>query len=144
MLALLLAERFAGSFLVAALLGGFGSPTFLCIAGSRMFFNVKEAAEYGVNVGTNWSSYSHSIIRFDEPRSAAEHHEYVTSAHCVRSLRTLSPAFLSSVQVQSGEVQVDYTEYVGCWSSILALLKLTGIYRSRGEASTADPEGGHA
>ena len=33
-----------------------GSPTFLCILGSRMFFNLKEAAEHGVNVGTNWGS----------------------------------------------------------------------------------------
>ena len=30
-----------------------GSPTLLCILGSRMFFNLKEAAEHGVNVGTN-------------------------------------------------------------------------------------------
>ncbi|KZT00706.1 uncharacterized protein LAESUDRAFT_764378 [Laetiporus sulphureus 93-53] len=36
-----------------------GSPTLLCILGSRMFFNLKEAAGHGINVGTNWSSYSH-------------------------------------------------------------------------------------
>lgn len=35
-----------------------GSPTLLCILGSHMFFNLKEAAEHGVNSGTNWSSYS--------------------------------------------------------------------------------------
>ena len=45
-----------------------GSPTLLCILGSRLFFNLKEAAEHDVNVGTNWSSYSHSAIRFDEPQ----------------------------------------------------------------------------
>lgn len=44
-----------------------GSPTLLCILGSHMFFNLKEAAEHGVNIGTNWSSYSHSAIRFEEP-----------------------------------------------------------------------------
>lgn len=41
-------------------------PTLLSILGSRMFFNLREAAEHGVNVGTNWSSYSHSAIRFNE------------------------------------------------------------------------------
>ena len=48
-----------------------GSPTLLCILGSRMFFNLKEAAEHGVNVGTNWSSYEHSAlgsIHFNEPQ----------------------------------------------------------------------------
>ena len=52
----------------AAIFEGLGSPTLLCILGSRMFFNLKEAGEHGVNVGTNWSSYSHSAIRFDEPQ----------------------------------------------------------------------------
>ena len=47
-----------------------GSPTLLCILGSRMFFNLKEAAEHGVNVGTDWSSHQHSAIRFDEPGAA--------------------------------------------------------------------------
>ena len=46
-----------------------GSPTLLCILGSRMFFNIKEAAEHGVNIGTNWASYLPSIpeeaIRFE-------------------------------------------------------------------------------
>ena len=39
-----------------------GNPSLLCILGSRMFFNLKEAAERGVNVGTNWSSYSHNAL----------------------------------------------------------------------------------
>ena len=34
-----------------------------------MFFNIKEAAEHGVNIGTNWASYLPSIseeaIRFE-------------------------------------------------------------------------------
>ena len=47
-----------------------GNPILLCILGSRMFFNLKEAAEHGVNVGTNWSSYSQSAtstMHFNEP-----------------------------------------------------------------------------
>ena len=86
MIAQLLADRL-DSFLVITLLVGFGSPTLLCVAGSRMFFNLKEAAEHGVNVGTNWSSYSHSAIRFDESQFASGHPEYVTRKLCVRSLR---------------------------------------------------------
>ena len=48
---------------------------------------VEEAAEHGVNIGTNWSSYSHSAIRFDESQFASEHPEYVTRRLCVRSLQ---------------------------------------------------------
>ena len=43
-----------------------GSPTLLCVLGSRMFFNLQEAAEHGVNIGTNWSSHSHTTMRFGE------------------------------------------------------------------------------
>lgn len=32
-----------------------------------MLFNLKEAAEHGVNVGTNWSSQWHTTMRFEEP-----------------------------------------------------------------------------
>ena len=56
-----------GTGVAGSLLEGLGSFTFLSIAGNRMFFNLKEAAEHGVNLGTNWSSYSHSAIQFDEP-----------------------------------------------------------------------------
>ena len=42
-----------------------------------MFFNLKEAAEHGVNVGTNWSSYSHSAIQFDEQQPDERQSEYV-------------------------------------------------------------------
>ena len=87
MIALLLQNKFADSFLVIILLSGFGSPALLCVAGSRMFFNLKEAAEHGVNIGTNWSSYSHSAIHFDEPQFAAEQPEYVIGAPCVGSFQ---------------------------------------------------------
>lgn len=49
-----------------------GSPALLCVIGNRMFFNLKEAAEHGVNIGTNWSSYSHSAIHFDKPLDETE------------------------------------------------------------------------
>ena len=62
-------ETAEDSSILSAVLDALGSTTLLCILGSRMFFNLKEAAEHGVNVGTNWSSYSHSAIRFDEPGS---------------------------------------------------------------------------
>ena len=88
MITLLLDDKVDDSFLVAALLQSFGSPTLLCVFVSRMFFNLKEAAEHGVNVGTNWSSYSHSAIRFDEPQFEVEHPKYVTGALCVESLRS--------------------------------------------------------
>ena len=74
-----MAEKFNSVPLVTSLLTTLGSPTLLCVAGSRMFFNLKEAAEHGVNIGTNWSSYSHSAIQFDEPQDAGPLSEYVTS-----------------------------------------------------------------
>ena len=46
-----------------------------------MFFNLKEAAEHGVNVGTNWSSYSHSAIRFEDANS---HSEFVKPIHTLQ------------------------------------------------------------
>ena len=39
----------------------FGSPILLCILGNRMFFNLKEVAEIGVNIG-DWHSYSYSEL----------------------------------------------------------------------------------
>ena len=54
------------SVFAATVLQMFGNPTLLCVLGSRMFFNVKEAAEHNVNVGTNWSSYENSALHFEE------------------------------------------------------------------------------
>ena len=71
-------DRVANSFLASTLLEGLGNPTILCILGSRIFFNLKEAAELGVNIGTNWSSYSHSAIHFEEGRNASE--QYVAKS----------------------------------------------------------------
>ena len=59
--------------LQGAVLGAVGSPTLLSIVGNRMFYNLKEAAEHGVNVGTNWSSYSHSAIMFDDATECSAH-----------------------------------------------------------------------
>ena len=59
-------------FAVSAAIYTLGSPTFLCVLGSHVLFNLKEAAEHGVNTGTNWSSYSHSALDFDEPSLGSE------------------------------------------------------------------------
>lgn len=55
--------KFATLHVPATMLNALCSPALLCALGSRIFFKLKEAAENGVNVGTNWSSYSHSAIR---------------------------------------------------------------------------------
>ena len=52
---------------VSYIFGLLASTTPLCILGSRIFFNLKEAAERGITVGTNWASYSQSTIDFAEP-----------------------------------------------------------------------------
>ena len=53
---------------LAAVTNVLGSPTLLCIFGSRMFFNLREAGEHGVNEGTNWSSHGPNLssIGFDK------------------------------------------------------------------------------
>ena len=60
------------SLVTSIVLEALGSPILLCILGSRMFFNLKEAAEHVVNIGTNWSSYSNSAICFEERPYANE------------------------------------------------------------------------
>lgn len=67
-----ISDNAAAAFVSAAVLEALGSPTLLCVLGSRMFFNLIEAAEHGVNVGTNWSSHSHSASLFDGPRNGQE------------------------------------------------------------------------
>ena len=74
-------DRLADTIVTGAVFQGLGSPTLLCILGSRIVFNLKEAAEHGVNVGTNWASYQHSALsamQFDEPHIGGAQHEYVT------------------------------------------------------------------
>ncbi|EJC99532.1 uncharacterized protein FOMMEDRAFT_160599 [Fomitiporia mediterranea MF3/22] len=44
-----------------------GNPSFLCILGSRLLFNLKEAGKLGVNEGTNYRTTSMSTIEFDQP-----------------------------------------------------------------------------
>ena len=51
-----------------SIINALGSPTLLCVLGSRMFFNLKEAVELGANVGTNWSAYPIGVadsLRFE-------------------------------------------------------------------------------
>ena len=55
--------------LVSDILSALGNPTFLTIRGRRMLFNLKEAAELGVNEGTNVRVASGTLsgIDFAEP-----------------------------------------------------------------------------
>ncbi|PAV16747.1 hypothetical protein PNOK_0836700 [Pyrrhoderma noxium] len=46
------------------ILVGLGNPTFLSVLGSRLLFNLKEAGEYGVNIGTNYRSNTLSQLQF--------------------------------------------------------------------------------
>jgi hypothetical protein len=59
---------------VQLLLNAAGNPLLLCIIGSRMFFNLKEAGKAGLNEGTNVGSHRATVssIRFDEPNHERE------------------------------------------------------------------------
>ena len=59
----------ASALVPSTVINAFATPTLLSVLGNRIFFNLKEAAEHGVNVGTNWASYSHSAIQFDVPQN---------------------------------------------------------------------------
>ena len=52
---------------MVSVLNALGSPTLQCVLGSRLFFNLKEAGERGVNEGTNWASYTLTGIDFSDP-----------------------------------------------------------------------------
>lgn len=49
---------------LAILLELLGSPSFLCILGSNMLFNLKEAGERGLNEGTSYRVKSVSAMEF--------------------------------------------------------------------------------
>jgi hypothetical protein len=59
-----------------SLLTGVGNPTLLCLLGSRMFFNLKEAGEAAVNEGTIASLRTDhptfSDVYFDETNNEAD------------------------------------------------------------------------
>ena len=59
---------FSSAF-VTDVLNALGNPALLSILGSRMMFNLKEAAELGINEGTNVrvASRTMSAIDFAEP-----------------------------------------------------------------------------
>ena len=102
MIANLASDSLPNSFLADVLLTGLGSPTLLSVAGSRMFLNLKEAAEHGVNIGTNLSSYSHSAIRFDEP---GPQNGEILSSSLVFKLSSAHRSDVSAIQFgeQSGQ-----------------------------------------
>ena len=58
-------DKYSSTPVLDSLFSLTSSPIILCILGSHVFFNLKEAAEHNVNVGTNWDSYTHSAIHFD-------------------------------------------------------------------------------
>ena len=66
-LLIVLGDIYSESWTTATILSTLGNPPLLCILESRMFFTLKEAAEHGVNIGTNWSSY-YSAMHFDDSR----------------------------------------------------------------------------
>ena len=68
-----------------------------------MFFNLKEASEHGVNVGTNWPSYTDSSIRFEdqhkEPRlqfvNGTFIHQYSLADKVIPFAGTMSALYVS-------------------------------------------------
>ena len=49
-----------------------GSPTLLGALGSRMFFNIKEAAESDVDGALGWDTHCLSTIRFGDTSRSGE------------------------------------------------------------------------
>ena len=100
-----------------------GSPTFLCILGSRMFFNLKEAGEHGINVGTNWSSYHFTSIQFDDSQYAADRYVQLQAFFGCEPVMTLNCRFssgLSTTRIDDTE-RGDAIEYVmHYWGHILS------------------------
>ena len=54
---------------LAIILQHLGNPSFLCVLGSRMLFNLKEAGERGQNEGTSYNATSRTVsgMEFAEP-----------------------------------------------------------------------------
>ena len=53
-----------GSLALEVVLGTLGRPLLLCTWSSRMFFRMKSAVRQDFSTGADWTSYSHSAIRF--------------------------------------------------------------------------------
>ena len=78
----MLHNKYGTSLVSSTVLNALGSPALLCVLANRMFINLKQAAEHGVNVGTNWNSYEHSAIRFEEPNRNDETEQWVGQSLC--------------------------------------------------------------
>ena len=50
---------------LADVFDGLGNRTFLCILGSRMLFNLKEAGERGQNEGTSYNASSRTVSEME-------------------------------------------------------------------------------
>ena len=66
----------SATLLAEAVMQTLGNPTLLSILGSRMFFNLKEAAEHGINTGTNWISHELIAGCSEEPDRSSWDIEY--------------------------------------------------------------------
>ena len=83
----MLASRFrTKNMVVEAVFSALDNPTLLCVLGSRMFFNLLEAGERGVNGGTNWSSHARTStnIGFGEVQNTV-HESYVVDCLHIRA-----------------------------------------------------------
>ncbi|EJD00607.1 uncharacterized protein FOMMEDRAFT_159364 [Fomitiporia mediterranea MF3/22] len=68
--------------LASALINAASSPTLLCVLGSHLLINLKEAGERGVNEGTDYRSRTVSNFEFDRgaPATAGSNEEESISA----------------------------------------------------------------
>lgn len=51
----------APNYYVVVLLQAIGNPSFLCVLGSRLLVNLREAGELGLNEGTNYRLSTRSV-----------------------------------------------------------------------------------
>ena len=73
---------------LANVISSLGNPAFLCVLGSRMLFNLKEAGERGQNEGTSYIATPRIVseMEFAEPGPAMSEGEIPASLRCSQSL----------------------------------------------------------
>ena len=71
-----------------------------------MLFNLKEAAEHGVNIGTKWSLYPQSSIGFEEPQTSEQQIECVERMLLLED-RKLTIALLCSAPLMLNPANCD-------------------------------------
>ena len=73
----------------------------MCSLGSRMFFNLKGAPEYGVNVGTNWSSHSQGSVQLGGHQGGESQSRACKLLLCSRELFILMICFLPATKMSA-------------------------------------------